>query len=267
MASQAREIGGASLNRRLEIGAAADELVALSASFNELLERLDQSFETMRRFVADASHELRTPLSVIRGEADVALSQERSAAAYRESLVIVLDESRRLSRLVDDLLNLARADSGNAKIEEREFYLNDLLAECCRSAQAMAGARGVQVECRCEGDAPFRGDEELLHRAVMNLLDNAIRYTPPGGKITAALQAEAGEMRITIADTGAGIPPEVAPHVFERFYRSDEARSRQNGGFGLGLSIVKWVAEAHRGAVEVASRPGAGSVFTLTLPR
>jgi hypothetical protein len=128
MAGQAREIGGASLNRRLEIGDAAAEVAALSASFNELLARLDQSFESMRRFVADASHELRTPLSVIRGEADVALAQDRTAASYRESLAIILDESRRLSRLVDDLLNLARADSGHVKLQMRDFYLNDLLA-------------------------------------------------------------------------------------------------------------------------------------------
>jgi len=267
MASQAHEIGGASLNRRLEIGAAADELVMLSASFNELLARLDQSFETMRRFVADASHELRTPLSVIRGEADVALAQDRSAASYRESLAIILDESRRLSRLVDDLLNLARADSGHAKLFVQDFYLNDLLADCCRSAQAMAGPLGVEVAYHSAGDAPFRGDEELLRRLVMNLLDNAIRHTPPGGKIAATLETAPSEVRIGISDNGTGISPEAAPHVFERFYRADEARSRQDGGFGLGLSIVKWVAEAHHGAVALSSHPGAGASFTVTLPR
>lgn len=267
MGSQAREISGASLSRRLEIGAAAEELGALAGSFNELLGRLDQSFETMRRFVADASHELRTPLSVIRGEADVALAKERGAESYRESLAIILDESRRLSRLVDDLLNLARADSGRLKLQAQDFYLNDLMAECCRSAQPMAGSRGVEVECRCAADTPFRGDEELLHRLVMNLLDNAIRYTPAGGKITAGLEAESSEVRITITDTGAGIAPEAEAHVFERFYRADEARSRKDGGFGLGLAIVKWVAEAHRGGVRVASRPGVGSAFTVTLPR
>ena len=267
MAVQAREISGISLHRRLEIGNAANELIVLSASFNELLARLDQSFETMRRFVADASHELRTPLSVIRGEADVALAQDRSGASYRESLAIILDESRRLSRLVDDLLNLARADSGHVTLQVQDFYLNDLLAECCRSAQAIAGARRIELECRCVGDAPFRGDEELLRRLVMNLLDNAIRYTPPGGKIVATLEVDLSDVRIGIADNGRGIAPEAAPHVFERFYRADEARSRQDGGFGLGLSIVKWVAEAHHGAVELSSQPGAGSAFTVTLPR
>ena len=267
MARQSREITGSSLHKRLEIGDAAAELATLAASFNELLSRLDQSFESMRRFVADASHELRTPISVIRGEADVALSHERSASEYRESLAIILDESRRLSRLVDDLLNLARADSGRVTLQAQDFYLNDLLADCCRSAQALANARGVALACHAGGDAPLHGDEELVRRMVMNLLDNAIRYTPPGGKVHATLEEDGSAFRLRISDTGRGIPPEAAQRIFERFYRVDEARSRQDGGFGLGLAIVKWIAEAHHGAVELASQPGAGSDFTVTLPR
>jgi heavy metal sensor kinase len=267
MAAQAREITGSNLNRRLEIGSAAEELLVLAASFNELLARLDQSFEAMRRFVADASHELRTPIAVIRGEADVALSHDRDAAEYRESLAIVLDESRRLSRLVDDLLNLARADAGRVKLETREFYFNELLAECCRSMQTLAAASGITLECRSAGDVQFRGDEALLRRLVINLLDNAIRYTPPGGKVSAVLEAGATRVLIRISDTGVGIPPEAAPHVFERFYRADKARSRQDGGFGLGLSIVKWIAESHHGSVDLTRNPGPGTTFTVTLPR
>lgn len=267
MAAQARRISHSNLETRLDAGAAAEELATLSASFNELLSRLDHSFEHMRRFVADASHELRTPISIIRGEADVALSHDRSTAEYQQALAIVLDESRRLSRLVDDLLNLARADAGRVKLRVEEFYLNDLLAECCRSAQTLAGARGVTLDCPAHDDLAFRGDEELVRRMVMNLVDNAIRYTPAGGQVTAALESRAGEVAIRIADTGAGIAPEAVPHVFERFYRVDKARSRQDGGFGLGLAIVKWVAESHRGAVDLASTPGKGSTFTVTLPR
>jgi heavy metal sensor kinase len=267
MAAQAREITGSNLSRRLEIGHAAEELLVLAASFNELLARLDQSFEAMRRFVADASHELRTPIAVIRGEADVALSHDRGAAEYRESLAIVLDESRRLSRLVDDLLNLARADAGRVKLDVHEFYFNELLAECCRSMQTLAGASEVTLECRSAGDVQFRGDEALLRRLVINLLDNAIRYTPPGGKVSAKLEADPAAARVVISDTGAGIPPEAAPHVFERFYRADKARSRQDGGFGLGLSIVKWIAEAHNGTVELTANPAPGTTFTVTLPR
>jgi two-component system, OmpR family, sensor kinase len=267
MAEQSRQITGHNLDSRLEIGEAAYELAVLASSFNELLSRLDQSFESMRRFVADASHELRTPISVIRGEADVALSQNRTPAEYRESLAIILDESRRLSRLVDDLLNLARADAGHMKLQMREFYFNDLLAECCRSVQALAGARSIQLECRCPEDVPFQGDEELLRRLVVNLLDNAIRYTPRAGSVIASLNAQGSELRIQVSDTGSGIPPETAVHVFERFYRGDAARSRHDGGFGLGLAIVKWIAESHKGEVDLSSRPGHGSTFTVTLPR
>ena len=267
MAEQAREITGSNLNRRLEIGRAAEELLVLAASFNELLARLDQSFEAMRRFVADASHELRTPIAVIRGEADVALARDRAAGEYRESLAIVLDESRRLSRLVDDLLNLARADAGRVKLDAHEFYFNDLLSECCRSMQTLAGASDVTLECHATGDVQFRGDEALLRRLVINLLDNAIRYTPPGGKVSAALEADPAAARVVISDTGVGILPEAAPHVFDRFYRADKARSRQDGGFGLGLSIVKWIAEAHNGTVELTPNPGPGTTFTVTLPR
>jgi heavy metal sensor kinase len=267
MAAQASRITHSNLETRLEVGAAAEELVVLSASFNELLSRLDRSFDHMRRFVADASHELRTPLAIIRGEADVALSHDRSAAEYKQALAIVLDESRRLSRLVDDLLNLARADAGRVKLRVEEFYLNDLLAECCRSAQTLAVARHLTIECPAHDDVAFRGDEELVRRMVMNLIDNAIRYTPEGGRVTAALETEGANIAIRISDTGAGIAPEVAAHVFERFYRGDKARSRQDGGFGLGLAIVKWIAESHHGAVELASAPGAGSTFTVTLPR
>jgi heavy metal sensor kinase len=266
MARQAHQIGGSSLHKRLEIGGAAEELQVLAASFNGLLARLDQSFETMRRFVADASHELRTPLAVIRGEADVALTRERGAGEYRESLAVILDESRRLSRLVDDLLNLARADSGRVPLVVREFYFNDLLAECCRSVQPAAAARGIGIECLAPRDAPFRGDEDLLRRLVINLLENAIRYTPRGGQVSAALEQSPEYIKVCISDTGPGIAPEDAARVFERFYRADQARSRKDGGFGLGLSIVKWIAEAHRGTVELSSRPGAGSVFTVTLP-
>jgi heavy metal sensor kinase len=267
MAEQARLIGGGNLDTRLEIGRAAEELEVLSGSFNELLARLEQTFAVMRRFVADASHELRTPIAVIRGEADVALSQERSAGEYRQTLAVILDESRRLSRLVDDLLNLARADAGSARLQVREFYFGDLLRDCCRSVQALAVARGIAVECRSPEDVPYRGDEELLHRLTMNLLDNAIRHTPPGGRVEIALETSGAGLRMRVSDTGTGIAPEALPHLFERFYRGDPARSRQDGGFGLGLAIVKWVAESHGGTVDVSSQPGAGSTFTVTLPR
>jgi len=267
MAAQSQKITGDSLHTRLHIGDAAEELTTLAASFNELLSRLDQSFESMRRFVQDASHELRTPLAVIQAEADVALSRDRSAAEYQESLAAIQEESRRLSRLVDDLLNLASADAGHVRLRVEELYLNDLVSECCRSVKPMAAARGVELQYLSSPDVNVRGDEELLRRMVLNLLDNAIRYTPSGGSVSAGVEIAGSEVIIRVADTGIGIAPDVSPHVFERFYRADKARSRQEGGFGLGLSIVKWIAESHHGAVELATQPGCGSTFTVHLQK
>ncbi len=266
MEEQARHITDRSLDQRLEIGRSAAELAGLAATFNELLGRLDASFDAMRRFMADASHELRTPISVIRGEADVALSRERTPQQYRETLAIVQDEAKRLTRLVEDLLRLARADAGHVELRVEEFYLNDLLGECCRSMQALASSKEIALECRAGEDASFRGDEELLRRLVLNLLDNAIRYTPQNGRVTASLERCGDSMCIRVADTGIGISAEAVPHVFERFYRGDPARSRSEGGFGLGLAIVKWIAESHHGTVEVESVPGTGSRFTVLLP-
>ena len=267
MAEQARSITDKNLHNRLDIGAANEELMMLADSFNELLSRLDRSFETMRRFVADASHELRTPIAVIRGEADVALDHERDPAEYRESLAVIQDEARRLTRLIDDLLNLARADAGHVNLHVEEFYVNDLLAECSRSIQAKASAKKINLEYRCPEDVAYCGDQELIRRLVLNLLENAIRYTPEGGRVQLNVEDSARDLCIQVADTGRGIPPEIATHVFERFYRGDQARSRQNGGFGLGLSIVKWIAESHHGSVELTSEPGLGSTFTVLLHR
>jgi two-component system OmpR family sensor kinase len=265
MADQAKTITDRNLRSGLDAGAGSEELQLLADSFNELLARLDRSFASMRRFVADASHELRTPLSIIGGEADVALAAGRTAAEYRESIVIMQDEARRLSRLVDDLLNLARADAETTRLQVEPFYLDDLLTECCRSVQGLAAAKDLALECHCREDVTFSGDQELLRRLVLNLLDNAIRYTPGGGRVSVQLETCEGSLRIAVCDTGIGIPPEAAPHVFERFYRADQARSREQGGFGLGLSIVKWIAESHNGTVELSSQPGVGSTFTVLL--
>lgn len=272
MAAQTQRISSDNLSTRLEIGNAAKELASLAASFNALLSRLDRSFDSMRRFVQDASHEIRTPLAVIRGEAEVALAKERGPAEYQESLAVIQEESRRLSRLVEDLLNLARADAGRVQLHVEELYLNDLVAECCRSIEPQAAARNIQLQCGAREDVALRGDEELLRRMVWNLLDNAVRYTPPGGKVSASVEAQDGEVRVRVADTGVGIAPEAAAHVFERFYRVDQARSRQQPGaapacFGLGLSIVQWIAESHHGTVELTSQPGAGSTFTVRLQK
>ena len=266
MAEQCQSITSQNLNRRLEIDSPSNELETLATAFNGLLARLDGSFDTMRRFIADASHELRTPVSVVRGEADVALSRERPASEYRDALQAIHEESKRLSILIDDLLNLTRADAGHYALRAGELYWNDLLAECCRSAQALAAGKAITIECRVDGDVPYRGDEALLRRMTLNLLDNAIRYTPAGGKVTAVLDRRPAGVDIRIVDNGIGIAAGAIPRVFERFYRGDEARSRVAGGFGLGLPIVKWLAEAHGGPAALASTPGPGPTFTVRLP-
>lgn len=267
MSNQAEQISARNLHERLSIGNKGDELGHLARVFNDLLARLDSSFESMREFMADASHELRTPLSIIRGEADVALSQDRDESEYREALATIQDETKRLSRIVDDMMALARADAGQRPLQIAEFYLNDLVEECCKAARVLALREGVSLNLDPTADISYRGDEELLRRMLLNLLDNATKYTPSGGSISVKVECESANVKIVVSDTGVGIPAESASHVFERFYRVDKARSRADGGSGLGLAIAKWVAEAHKGSIDLISSPGHGSKFTVSLPR
>ena len=267
MSNQAERISARNLHERLSIGNNRDELGHLARVFNDLLSRLDGSFESMREFIADASHELRTPLSIIRGEADVALSQDRDATEYRDALAIIQDEAKRLSRIVDDMMALARADAGQRPLQIEEFYLNDLVEECCKAATVLTVREGVTLTVEPAADIAFRGDEDLLRRMFMNLLDNAIKYTPAGGSVSVELACEPASVKIIVSDTGIGIPADQVPHIFERFYRVDKARSRADGGSGLGLAIAKWVAEAHRGSIDLISHSGHGSKFTVSLPR
>jgi heavy metal sensor kinase len=266
MSIQAERISARNLHERLQIGNKHDELGHLGRVFNDLLCRLDGSFESMREFIADASHELRTPLSIIRGESDVALSQERDSREYSDALTIIQDEAKRLSRIVDDMMALARADAGQRQLQLQEFYLNDLVEECCRAATVLTVREGISLTLAPTADIPFRGDEELLRRMLLNLLDNAIKYTPSGGSVSVELVREPANVKIVVSDNGIGIPADDAPHVFERFYRVEKARSRADGGSGLGLAIAKWVVEAHGGTIDLKSDPGQGSKFTVSLP-
>ncbi len=266
MSNQAERISARNLHERLRVANKNDELRHLARVFNDLLSRLDGSFESMREFMADASHELRTPLSIIRGEAEVALTQDRDAPEYKEALAIIQDEAKRLSRIVDDMMALARADAGQRPLQIKELYLNDLIEECCKAASVLTVCRGLALRIEPMSDVAFRGDEDLLRRMVLNLVDNAIKYTSSGGTISVGLVCEPETVRIVVSDTGIGVPADQAPHIFERFYRVDKSRSRADGGSGLGLAIAKWVAEAHRGSIELASCPGEGSRFTVSLP-
>lgn len=267
MTEQAELINARNLHERLPVNNPRDELGRLALVFNQLLSRLEHSFDGMREFTADASHELRTPLAIIRGEADVALGQERSVAEYKESLAIIQDEARHLTRLVDDMLALARADAGARQLKREELYLNDLLVDCCHAVRALASHQGVVLNLLPSQDVLYRGDQELLRRLILNLLDNAVKYTPRGGVVTVQLSQTDDVITLSVADTGIGIPAEAVGQVFERFYRVDKARSRAEGGSGLGLPIVKWVAEVHGGEVALTSEPSEGSTFTVTLPK
>ena len=214
------------MHQRLRVANAQDELGHLAQSFNKLLDRLDQSFEQQRRFMADASHELRTPVAILCGEADVALSQpSRSPEDYRVSLDILrAEKAKRLKHIVDDLFTLARADAGQYPLTLTDFYLDELVTECSRSMRTLAAAKQITLCCDTSEEMPIRADEGLLRRMIVNLLDNAIKYTPPGGNVSVTWDVQDSQYRITVSDTGQGIPSELQSRIFERFFRVDKAR-------------------------------------------
>jgi signal transduction histidine kinase len=270
MSSQAGRIGSANLHERLAVQNERDELGQLAQSFNSLLDRLGESFERQRRFMADASHELRTPVAILRGEAEVALSQQaRSLEEYRESLSVLHQEAERLTHIVEDLFTLTRADAGQYPLQPQDFYLDELIGESVHAARSLALAKNISLNFDVAPESPIRADESLLRRMILNLLDNAIKYTPDGGRVSVACRRADDEYVLTIADSGTGIPADLQPRIFERFFRADKARSRSEndgGGAGLGLSISRWIAEAHRGRLELTGSDAQGSTFTAYLP-
>ena len=270
LASRAAEIGASTLHERLPV-VADDELGELARVLNDLLDRLERSFEQQRRFMTDASHELRTPAAIVRTEADVTLSrQARPEAEYRASMAIVRDASRRLGRIVEDLFLIARADAGHLVVNPEPLDLDELVRDTVRSVTPIADQRGVGVELGELAAAPVVGDGDLLGRLVLNLLDNAIKHAPEGSAVEVSLRSVGDACELSVVDHGPGIPPEAREHVFERFFRLDAARSREastlTSGAGLGLSICRRIAELHGGHVELAgSRPGR-TEFRVTLP-
>jgi two-component system OmpR family sensor kinase len=269
MGTQARQIGATNLHERLPVVNPNDELGQLATIFNDLLNRLDQSFERQRRFVADASHELRTPLAILRGEAEVAMSQKgRRAEEYLESLKILHEETTRLIKIVEDLFTLTRADSGQYRLVPQDVYLEEIVADCAHSVRTLAREKNIELKVEAGAECLVRGDQDLLRRMILNLVDNAIKYTPAGGRVEIACRAGDAECEVHVTDTGSGIPAELQARVFERFFRADEARSRQGntGGAGLGLSIAQWIAEAHHGRLELVQSSSAGSHFAVYLP-
>jgi heavy metal sensor kinase len=271
MTEQARRMSAGNLEQRLPVTDARDELGNLAATFNELLARLDDSLSTQRRFMADASHELRTPLSVMRTAISVTLDQERGADEYREALTVLDEQARRLTRIVADMFTLARSDTEKRPLMRTDFQLDSLIEECVRAAEILGSRKGVMVITGALSETRYRGDEGLLRQLILNLLDNAIKHTPPAGKVSVALVTEDSQFQIVVRDTGSGIPPEAQSHIFERFYRADKARSRNNAsefgtGAGLGLAIAQWIATQHRGRIKLAKSDEHGSVFVTTLP-
>ena len=267
MRTQAERIEATSLHERLPVGASPhDELGRLAVVFNALLERLDRAFDQQRRFMADASHELRTPVAVMRGEAEHALSGARSADDLHDAMMVVREEGARMTRIVEDLFLLARADAADQPVVPTELYLDDLVAQCTRTVRTLATSKGITVDCEAQPDLQFRGDEALLGRLVLNLLDNAIKYTPAGGRVTVRVWQDGSRFRLSVSDSGSGVPAGSQARLFDRFYRDAEHRSDSGAsGAGLGLAIVRWVARAHGGDARLARSGPDGSTFEVDL--
>jgi two-component system, OmpR family, sensor kinase len=268
MADRARKIGVENLSERLPVARRRDELAHLAETFNELLGRLEASLVQQRQFMADASHELRTPVATTRTAASVALQQEhRDEAEYRETLRIVEQQAVRLSRVVDDMFTLARADAGNYPVRMTPMYLDEVIDEVVRAARVVASTREVAIDPMTVPSATFTGDEDLIRRMLVNLIDNAVRHAPAGSTVRIDLDGTDNGYAIAVRDQGPGIPPEIRPHIFERFFRSDVSRRPDaHDGAGLGLALARWIANVHGGDVVLARSTQAGSTFVITLP-
>ena len=264
----AREIGGTNLSSRLRKLNTGDELQRLSDTLNEMLDRIESAFLRVTQFTADASHELRTPVSLVRTEAELALRRSRTENEYKESLRHILLEAERTTALIEQLLSLARADSGRETLNMQSVNLSETLCSVAESWKQVAAIRDLNFSTRIDAQSAFvTGDETLLRRLIDILLDNAFKYTASPGTVSLLLENHDQVAAITVQDSGVGIPPEEQSKIFERFYRIDKARSRAQGGTGLGLAIAQWIVSQHRGSIRVESRPGEGSIFRVELPR
>jgi heavy metal sensor kinase len=263
----AREVSGTNLSSRVQKLETGDELQRLSDTLNEMLDRIESAFQRITQFTADASHELRTPVSLIRTEAELALRRSRGEAEYKESLRHILLEAERTTVLIEQLLSMARADSGRETLNLQPVDLRQTLRSVVDGWQQVATIRNLQFSTSLDEQSSYvMGDETLLRRLTDILLDNAFKYTPSPGEVHLSLEQKAENAVLTVRDSGVGIAEEDQTKIFERFYRVDKARSRAQGGTGLGLAIAQWIVTQHRGSIAVESRPGEGSTFRVELP-
>lgn len=263
----ARRLSAEDLSQRLNLRLPDDEVGRLARTFDEMLERLDEAFRRQRRFTADASHELRTPLTAIKGQVEVALERDRDAESYREVLRSVNADADRMIRLVGSLLTLARADAGQVAIQREDVDIGTVVSDAVDHVRPEADRAGVSLEVRPGNDVRVMADPDLILQLTLNLLDNAVKYTGARrGSVEVSWRNSGGYAELVVSDTGPGISAEHLSRIFDRFYRVDTARSRADGGAGLGLSISRWIAEAHGGSIHAESSPGEGSRFTVRLP-
>jgi heavy metal sensor kinase len=267
MTERARTITAERLSDRLPVHHPDDEMGRLATVFNETLGRLEASFEQMRRFTADVSHELRTPLTAIRSVGEVGLRENRDDAAYRTIIGSMLEEADRLSSLVDRLLTLSRAESGQAKLSVDVVDLRELADDVVSYLGVLAEEKGQSLTVECVGTPKGMGDRLVLRQSLINLVDNAIKYTPAGGRIRLRLADAASGPTVDVCDSGPGIAPEIQSRIFDRYYRAGKSQSSNIGGSGLGLAIAKWAIEASGGTLSLENTKGAGSTFRITLPR
>ncbi len=266
MTRAARRIEAGNLAGRLGPAPRDDEVGRLAATFDGMLDRLEHAFAQQRQFVADASHELRTPLAVVRSDLDILRRRPRSVAEHEDFARGLDEEVARLSALVDDLLTLARADSGQAELAWELVYLDVVVEHVVQGLRRLGAAQGVVIETHLEREVAVMGDPVRLRQLVVNVVGNAVKYTPAGGRVHVTLTGQEGGASLEVADTGIGIAPDDIPSIFDRFFRADRARTWAEGDTGLGLSIARWCAEAHGGRITVRSTLGQGSTFVVTLP-
>jgi two-component system OmpR family sensor kinase len=264
----ARRIGSGDLSQRIRIKRVNDELGRLASTFNEMIAKLEKSFRQVKRFTADASHELKTPLTILRGEVEVGLKKKRGLKEYERILTSNLEEINRMSRIVEDLLTLSRADMGELTMEREEIELSALAREVWQDLQLLAKKKRIQLKFMDNGFTRVEGDPLFLRQLILNLTENGLKYTPAGGEVAVRVKGDRdqGVVRLLVTDTGVGIPQKDLKRIFDRFFRVDAARSRETGGTGLGLSICQWIAQAHEGKISVESKVGKGSTFTVILP-